>query len=104
VNVAASTAGAAQVVSRIQAAGCISPAIASALVAELNLAQSFAAAGRTQLAADTYAAMLIETAALQSRRLIASTCLVAGASFSPAVVLTADIHALAANLKTGGKN
>jgi hypothetical protein len=103
VNVAASTAGAAQVVSRIQAAGCISPAIASALVAELNLAQSFAAAGRTQLAADTYAAMLIETAALQSRRLIASTCLVAGASFSPAVVLTADIHALAANLKTGVK-
>jgi hypothetical protein len=103
VSVAASTAGAAQVVSRIQAAGCISHAIASALIAELNLAQSFTAAGRTQLAADTYEAMLIETAALQSRHLIASTCLVAGASFSPAVVVTADIHALAANLKTGGK-
>jgi hypothetical protein len=100
VNVSASSAGATQVVGAIQAAGCLSGPIASILIAELNLAQSFTSSGRIQLAIDTYGAMLVEIAALQSKKLIPSACAVAGASFNPALVLITDIRALAANLRT----
>jgi hypothetical protein len=103
IAVQATTAGASNVVSSIQAAGCFNNrVIAPALTTELNLAQSLAGAGRIQLALGTYSAMLIEIAALKSRRLIASSCGVSGASFDPALVLTTDVRALAANLGTGG--
>ncbi|MGZ4732899.1 MAG: choice-of-anchor Q domain-containing protein, partial [Terriglobales bacterium] len=103
IAIQATTSGASNVVSSIQAAGCFNNrVIAPALTAELNLAQRLAGAGRIQLALGTYSAMLIEIAALKSKRLIASSCGVSGASFDPALVLTTDVRALAANLSTGG--
>ena len=101
VTVFASSAGATQVVGSIQTAGCISsPNISSVLIGELNLAQGFSASGQIQLAIDTYGAMLVEIFALKSQHLIASSCIVAGASFDPALVLTTDIRSLAATLHT----
>jgi hypothetical protein len=100
VTVTATTGGASQVVGSIQAAGCTGPAIASALKAELNLAQSFINNHRTKLALDTYGAMLIEIGVLSSRHLITSACGVGGTSFNPSLVLTTDIRGLMAGLRT----
>jgi len=88
------------VIGSVQAAGCISTTIAGALKAELNLAQNLVTNHRTNLALDTYNAMLIEISTLSSRHLIASTCGVGGISFSPALVLATDIRGLMAGLRT----
>jgi hypothetical protein len=100
VTVTATTGGASQVVASIQAAGCTSSAIASALKAELNLAQNLITNHRAKLALDTYSAMLIEISALSSRHLIASACSLGGTSFNPSFVLTTDIRGLMAALRT----
>jgi len=102
VTVTASIRSTANVIRALQSGGCIGGSGVSTLLNdELTLAQDLVNTGHSELAIDTYGAMLIELQALSNSKLIASTCMAGGASFNPTSVLIADVRDLMGNLKAG---
>jgi hypothetical protein len=102
VTVRASTSGTVNVIKAMQADGCFGrPEISTLLSDELILAQDLADGRHTQLALDTYGAVLIEIEAMAATKSIATMCTAAGVTFNPAYVLIADVRELMGNLKAG---
>jgi len=102
VKIAASTPGVEQVLSSLQADGCMgNSAVAKNLTIELNEVQNLLNTGHSQAAVDAYTLMLLEIAGLKITNLIHPSCKAAGIIFDPTLSLVGDIRGLIAELKPG---
>jgi hypothetical protein len=93
VNVVATFMGVQNLLSTIDAAGCIDRGLTRAFSSTLNAAQSDASAGRAQDAVGTLNALIYQIRSQRGKRL-ATTCTIDTVIVDPAAVLTANVQGL----------